>query len=65
MNWRAYSTYEESANEWLGPRPSAWVEGPLKRWIVRVESGTSVNASDVPATPTEVGVLKTSCRLFR
>jgi type I restriction enzyme S subunit len=61
MNWPAYPEYEGSGVEWLGQVPATWVVGALKRWISRVESGTSVNAADVPATSDEVGVLKTSC----
>ena len=61
MNWPPYPEYQDSGIEWLGEAPATWTVGALKRWISRVESGTSVNAADVPATQDEVGVLKTSC----
>lgn len=61
MNWPAYGKYVETGIDWIGRTPASWTTGVLKRWISRVESGTSVNAADVPATLAEVGVLKTSC----
>lgn len=52
---------KESGVEWVGAFPATWTVGTLRRWISRVDSGTSVNAVDIPAVPEEVGVLKTSC----
>lgn len=46
---------------WLGSIPAHWRERRLKHVIAHIDSGTSVNGSDVPATVDEVGVLKTSC----
>ncbi|GLQ00106.1 type I restriction-modification protein subunit S [Methylophaga thalassica] len=57
-----------SGVEWLGEIPSHWEVKQLKRLIKALESGVSVNATDVPATASEYGVLKTSCvytRFFR
>jgi type I restriction enzyme S subunit len=45
----------------LGLLPERWRLVPLKRIIEGMESGTSVNAVDVPAADGEAGVLKTSC----
>ncbi|SHM08771.1 restriction endonuclease subunit S [Vreelandella subglaciescola] len=52
---------KDSGVEWLGDVPAHWEVKPLKRAINSVESGTSVNAADVPAAQGELGVLKTSC----
>lgn len=52
---------KDSGIEWLGEIPAYWVLGPLKHSIDFIESGTSVNATDEPATENEIGVLKTSC----
>ena len=52
---------KDSGIEWLGEIPGDWEVGSLKEIISIVESGTSVNAIDVPATSDEIGVLKTSC----
>ncbi|WP_269526353.1 restriction endonuclease subunit S [Coraliomargarita parva] len=49
-----------SGIEWLGDVPEHWEVGKLKRWIAGVESGTSVNAADEPASDGQIGVLKTS-----
>ncbi|WP_081712107.1 restriction endonuclease subunit S [Halomonas sp. PBN3] len=56
-----YPEYKDSGVEWLGEVPAHWEVKPLKRAIAAVESGTSVNAADVPAAQGELGVLKTSC----
>lgn len=66
--YKAYPEYKDSGVEWLGDIPVNWVATPLKRVISRLESGVSVNATDVPAQEGEIGVLKTSCvytRSFR
>ena len=52
---------KESGVEWLGEVPAHWEARPFKYALARIESGTSVNAVDVPAGPGELGVLKTSC----
>ncbi|NIL87495.1 hypothetical protein RhoFasGS6_04922 [Rhodococcus fascians] len=46
---------------WLGSTPVHWRERRLKHVIDRIDSGTSVNGSDIPASADEIGVLKTSC----
>lgn len=61
MSLPAYPRYMDSGVEWLGEVPEHWTVHPLKRAIAKIESGTSVNASDYPATPGSYGVLKTSC----
>jgi len=66
--YKAYPAYKDSGVEWLGEIPENWVATRLKRVISRLESGVSVNATDVPAQEGEIGVLKTSCvytRSFR
>ena len=60
MSSSRYPEYKDSGIEWVGAVPVHWSVTPLKRLIARVESGTSVNAIDVPATDGEYGVLKTS-----
>lgn len=52
---------KDSGVEWLGEVPAHWKVIPLKNTIDSIKSGTSVNASDVPASDGEFGVLKTSC----
>ncbi len=52
---------KHSGVEWLGEVPAHWVLVSLKQVITRIESGTSVNAIDMPASSSELGVLKTSC----
>lgn len=52
---------KDSGVEWLGQVPAHWEVRPFKYALERIESGTSVNAVDVPAGPDELGVLKTSC----
>jgi|PersoiStandDraft_1058852.scaffolds.fasta_scaffold07313_2 type I restriction enzyme S subunit len=61
MMFSVYPAYKESGVEWLGEVPEHWTVQPLKRAIVKIESGTSVNAADYPAEPGSYGVLKTSC----
>ncbi|MEA2117567.1 restriction endonuclease subunit S [Halovibrio sp. HP20-50] len=61
MSYPAYPEYKDSGAEWLGEVPVHWEVKPLKRAIASVESGTSVNAADVPAVQGGKGVLKTSC----
>src|SRR5699024_628202 len=50
-----------SGSSWLGPIPIHWSKRRLRNIISLIESGTSVNCSDVLASPGEAGVLKTSC----
>ena len=50
-----------SGSSWLGPIPIYWSKTRLRNIISLIESGTSVNCSDVLASPGEAGVLKTSC----
>lgn len=50
-----------SGIDWLRDIPEGWEVVPLRRIIDRIESGTSVNATDIPAEDNEIGVLKTSC----
>jgi type I restriction enzyme S subunit len=52
---------KDSGIEWLGEVPEHWAALPLKQVIFQIESGVSVNASDYPASGSELGVLKTSC----
>ena len=61
MSFPRYPEYKPSGVEWLGEVPAHWDAGPLKHVIASIESGTSVNAIDEPATNGQVGVLKTSC----
>lgn len=61
MTFPKYPEYKDSGVEWLGEVPAHWAVKPLKRAIASVESGTSVNAADMPAAQGELGVLKTSC----
>lgn len=51
---------KDSGVEWLGEVPAHWEVSTLKRCISSVESGTSVNAADIPASKGQFGVLKTS-----
>lgn len=63
-----YARMKDSGVEWLGEVPAHWEVKQLKRLIKSLESGVSVNATDIPATTSEYGVLKTSCvytRFFR
>ena len=50
----------DSGIPWLGEVPAHWETLPLKRLVVRIESGVSVNAANCPAAAGEFGVLKTS-----
>ncbi len=52
---------KDSGIEWLGDVPAHWGVRPIKFVISKIESGTSVNATDEPARVNEIGVLKTSC----
>jgi len=52
---------KDSGAEWLGQIPAHWEVKRLRHIIAALDSGTSVNASDVPASGDEIGVLKTSC----
>jgi len=52
---------KDSGVEWLGEVPEHWCVGVQKHGIAFIESGTSVNAADYPASNEELGVLKTSC----
>jgi len=56
-----HAPMKPSGIQWLGNVPAHWEVVPFKRVIERVESGTSVNASDFPAEDGKFGVLKTSC----
>ena len=58
---RAYATNRPPDPAWIGPIPSHWEVKKLKYTIVALESGVSVNATDLPAGNEELGVLKTSC----
>jgi len=61
MSFAKYPAYKDSGVAWLGEVPGHWEVVPLKQVISRIESGTSVNAIDTPASHDELGVLKTSC----
>ena len=61
MSFQRYHEYKDSGVEWLGEVPGHWEAVPLKHVIRKIESGTSVNSTDVPAGEGELGVLKTSC----
>jgi len=52
---------KDSGVEWLGEIPEHWGVKKLKYVIRTIESGTSVNAANTPATAEDIGVLKTSC----
>jgi type I restriction enzyme S subunit len=58
--YQAYPDYKDSGVEWLGGVPEYWQVTKLKYLIRALESGVSVNATDVPKSEGEVGVLKTS-----
>jgi type I restriction enzyme S subunit len=49
-----------SGIDWIGDIPEHWEAKKLKYIIDYIESGTSVNAGNVPAQTNEFGVLKTS-----
>lgn len=61
MSLPKYPAYKDSGVSWLGEVPAHWEVKRLKQLIRGVESGVSVNAIDVPAVDSEIGVLKTSC----
>ncbi len=61
MSFPRYPAYKDSGVEWLGEVPEHWDALPLRRIVLEVKSGTSVNAIDEPAIPGQAGVLKTSC----
>lgn len=50
----------DSGIDWIGDIPEHWEAKKLKYIIDYIESGTSVNAGNVPAQTNEFGVLKTS-----
>lgn len=60
-HYKPYPAYKDSGVEWLGQVPEHWGGLSLKYLVSSIESGTSVNATDVPAGEGELGVLKTSC----
>lgn len=47
--------------EWLGEVPEHWKVKPLKYLIKDLQSGVSVNSTDIPVAENEYGILKTSC----
>jgi len=51
---------KDSGVEWLGEIPEGWEVKKLKFEIHYIESGTSVNAANHPASKSDLGVLKTS-----
>ena len=61
MSFPKYEAYKDSGVEWLGEVPEHWKVFPLRRAIAQIESGTSVNAADIPVEEGRYGVLKTSC----
>jgi len=61
VSFPRYPKYKDSGVEWLGEVPEHWQVTKVKRVIEKIESGTSVNASDEPAEDGKLGVLKTSC----
>lgn len=52
---------KDSGVEWLGEVPAHWEVVAFRQIVARLESGTSVNATDTPAAGDEPAVLKTSC----
>lgn len=56
-----YDAYKDNGIEWLGEVPAHWEEARIKDVVENLESGVSVNASDMPVEGDNVGVLKTSC----
>jgi type I restriction enzyme S subunit len=50
----------DSGIDWIGEIPEHWEAKKLKYIVDYIESGTSVNAGNVPAQANEYGVLKTS-----
>lgn len=58
---KQYLVYNPAGLEWVEQLPACWEVLRLKDIIEVLESGVSVNASDVPVEGDSVGVLKTSC----
>ena len=56
-----HAKMKDSGVEWLGEVPEHWEVKRTRQVVARIESGTSVNSIDVPASDQEYGVLKTSC----
>ena len=53
---------KDSGIEWIGKIPQHWEVSKLKHYIKSIESGVSVNASDIPIkSENDIGILKTSC----
>jgi type I restriction enzyme S subunit len=50
-----------SGIDWLGDVPEHWEVKRLRYIVKNLESGVSVNATDLPASEEDFGVLKTSC----
>ncbi|HEV2623020.1 MAG TPA: restriction endonuclease subunit S [Frateuria sp.] len=61
MSLPRYPEYKDSGIPLLGSIPAHWSAARLKEVIRSIESGVSVNATDVPAAEDAIGVLKTSC----
>ncbi len=61
MSFPRYERYKDSGVEWLGEVPEHWEVRSIKFVISKIDSGTSVNATDESAQNHEIGVLKTSC----
>jgi type I restriction enzyme, S subunit len=58
---KQYNFYNDVDLIWIDILPSNWTCLRLKDIIAKLESGVSVNASDVPVQGSDFGVLKTSC----
>ncbi len=52
---------KDSGVEWMGEIPENWNTKKLKYIISNLESGVSVNSSDIPIAEGGLGILKTSC----
>jgi type I restriction enzyme, S subunit len=61
VSFSEYPAYQECGRGWLEAVPGHWAVARLKQVIGKIESGTSVNASDEPIQNGAIGVLKTSC----
>lgn len=61
MSLPRYPEYRDSGVTWFDKVPGHWELSVLKRCVLRVESGVSVNAVDEQASAGAIGVLKTSC----
>lgn len=55
------SPMKPSGIDWLGDVPEHWEVKRLRYIVKNLESGVSVNATDLPASEEDFGVLKTSC----